>query len=311
MSVGWGFGLIVMDLNRARIFVHVVDCGTISAAAVSVKRTQQAISNQLQILEKELGIILMDRQGPKLVLTKSGEHLYSVFKQKIAEIDASVAAFRADENRAEGVIRIGLGDEFFDGFLSELVNGFCEKYPKVSFDFKVGTDVSSEEMLVSNTLDLSFQLFTKDKRLFRCTPIYSQTFVPVVSKVFIEKYSMPGTLEETLKMPVLDYSLQFGLYHHWIKKNDRKLVPAMERKAIRVAITHMPTLKKMVMQGIGIGFLIEDIIQDELKSGELIALPMNQDTSLIRAELDMVYKRKSGLGFVQQEFVNYVIQKMN
>jgi len=299
-----------MDLNRARIFVHVVDCGSISAAAIKVKRTQQALTNQLQILEEELEINLMDRQGPKLTLTESGEYLYKVFKEKISEIDASVQEFRAKKDRAEGVIRIGIGEEAFANFIPPLIDSFNDKYPRVSFEFKVATDPQREEMLITNQLDLSFQLFTEDKRILKCTPIYNQTFIPVVSKAFLKKYPMPESIEETLQLPIVDIWPQFGLYHHWIRKNDRTLVPAMQKKSIQASITNIPILKQLVIQGIGIGFLFEDIIQDELKSGELTILPMHKTTHSINAELDLVYKRKSSFGFIHQEFINYVCEQM-
>ena len=64
-----------MDFNKAKTFIEVVDCGSVTKAANRLFRTQQAISLQLKALEVELELTLFDRQGPRIVLTRQGEKL--------------------------------------------------------------------------------------------------------------------------------------------------------------------------------------------------------------------------------------------
>ncbi len=52
-----------MDFNKAKTFIEVVDSGSITKAANSLFRTQQAISLQLKALEEELELTLFDQQG--------------------------------------------------------------------------------------------------------------------------------------------------------------------------------------------------------------------------------------------------------
>lgn len=75
------------DLRRLRAFIVVCDEGTITAAAVALRIAQPALSRQIQSLERELGVRLFTRNGPRLHLTPAGRHLSSAARDVIAQSD--------------------------------------------------------------------------------------------------------------------------------------------------------------------------------------------------------------------------------
>ena len=62
-------------LQQLRGFYYVATSGSVSDAANQMNRTQSAVTYQIQLLEKELGIILFLRLKNKMVLTEEGKHL--------------------------------------------------------------------------------------------------------------------------------------------------------------------------------------------------------------------------------------------
>lgn len=62
-------------LQQLRGFYYVATSGSVSDAASQMNRTQSAITYQIQLLEKEFGIILFLRLKNKMVLTEEGKHL--------------------------------------------------------------------------------------------------------------------------------------------------------------------------------------------------------------------------------------------
>lgn len=60
-----------------QIFVACVDCGSFSAAAKKLQKAQSTVSMSISALEDDLNIILFERQGRKVKLTKEGEVIYS------------------------------------------------------------------------------------------------------------------------------------------------------------------------------------------------------------------------------------------
>ncbi len=63
-------------LKQIRYFQAVVRCGSFTEAAEECYISQSAISQQVQALERELGVELLHRQNRKFTLTPAGEHFY-------------------------------------------------------------------------------------------------------------------------------------------------------------------------------------------------------------------------------------------
>ena len=297
-----------LDFNKARTFVEVVDRGGITAAATRLKRTQQAISAQINSLESDLGIPLLVRQGPNITLTADGERLYKLFKDHLVSIEGGVQQLKTDKTNASGVIRIGSWLEVSTHYLPKIISGFSKKFPLVDFDIRNAADDELESMVMDNTIDVSFQIFTQQQRLLKKSPALNAVFVPVVSKDYVSKQGLPKTIETTLDIPVIDYPAKYSQYDHWIKKNENNLGSLGRKKSPLVQAPSNVILKQLVREGMGMGFLIQSSIQEELDSGELIALtfPSNPEPNWV--EIDIVYKRQNSLGFIHKEFIQYVIE---
>lgn len=292
-----------MDFNKARTFIEVVDCGSITAAANRLLRTQQAISLQLQQLETELELNLFDRQGPKIILTTEGEHLYQRFKPQLLAMENSVLELKAGKQQARGLIRIGAWMEQSVSFLPEMIHIFKQQFPLVEFELMIGDDADIERLLSDNKIDIGFQVYCQDKKMFSCKPIYRQPMIPVVSRRFLENYPPPKSVKDTLTMPLLDYAEEYSAYNPWIKKNARTLLPQARKKVRTITAGNNVVLKQLVLQGLGIGFLLQEAIQAELDIGELVPILRPTKKTNILVEIDLVKKRKHTLGYIHQEFI--------
>lgn len=301
-----------MDYNKARTFITVVDANSITAAANRLSRTQQAISLQLQQLEQELELSLFDRQGPKLILTLEGKQLYDIFKPHLVSIDNGVATIKSSKQQSSGIIRLGAWMEQCINYLPEMIRHFKKKYPLVQFELLLANDHEIERLLLNNKIDIGLQVFCQDKKFFKCDAVYRQALLPVVSRLFLQKYEQPKSIIDMFSLPILDYTDEYSAFNQWIKKNSCDLLALARKKSRAVTISNNVILKQLVLQGIGIGFLHQESIQAELDIGELIPLfPVLRTKCLyqdIYVEIDIVYKRKHSLGFIHQEFANFLRQ---
>ena len=297
-----------MDFNKARTFIEVVDHGGFTAAASYLRRTQQAISLQINSLEDDLGLTLLIRQGPNIILTADGERLYHAFKKHLVSIESAVQHLRSDKTKASGLIRIGAWLEGAAYYLPEVIKGFSKKYPLVNFEIHTSTDEQLEALLMANKIDLSYQLFTKNQRLLKKSPAKKETLVPVVSKSFTKIHGLPKTIESTLNIPVIDYNSIYSNYIPWIKKNRADLLSDAQKLTLFVQISNNIALKQFVQKGLGMGFLVQSTIQEELTSGELIELSFSGKSEPNWVEFDIVYKRQNSLGFVHKKFIEHVLE---
>lgn len=65
-----------IDLALLRTLVLIVENGSFAAAAIKCERTQSAVSQQMQRLEKEFGVPLFEVVGRNKVLTDAGTWLW-------------------------------------------------------------------------------------------------------------------------------------------------------------------------------------------------------------------------------------------
>src|SRR5215468_9931703 len=85
-----------MDLfSRMATFVRIVEAGSLSAAARSLRISVPAVSRQLTALEDELGVRLLIRSTRRMSLTDAGRHWYegsSRILRQVEETRAQVAS---------------------------------------------------------------------------------------------------------------------------------------------------------------------------------------------------------------------------
>ena len=69
--------VIYLDFRQLETFVEVAKLKSFSKAAEILFITQPTVTNHIQNLEKELGLILIDRYGKNISLTDAGHLLYT------------------------------------------------------------------------------------------------------------------------------------------------------------------------------------------------------------------------------------------
>jgi DNA-binding transcriptional LysR family regulator len=76
----------VLDIRRLRIFAAVVEGGSFTAAASTLYLSQPAVSQQMAILEREVGVVLLERVPRGIRLTPAGELLAKRTESLLSEL---------------------------------------------------------------------------------------------------------------------------------------------------------------------------------------------------------------------------------
>ncbi|HVZ44866.1 MAG TPA: LysR family transcriptional regulator [Ramlibacter sp.] len=123
-----------VDLRRLRMFVRVVDEGGFSSAAKAMFSTQSTVSKSVQQLERGLGVTLLDRSGPGVLLTDAGTFVYEHARKILAEVAELFDG--VDEIRAvrQGTLRIGLPRMGMNALFAKRYAAFRELHPLVELD---------------------------------------------------------------------------------------------------------------------------------------------------------------------------------
>lgn len=130
------------DWNRARAFLVTVEEGSFSAAARALGLAQPTLGRQVAALEQELGLVLFERAGTRLVLTASGldlvEHLRAM--HEAATRVSLVAAGRTQT--LEGVVRIAASEAIAAYLLPPVIADLRTRHPKIELELVVSNATS-------------------------------------------------------------------------------------------------------------------------------------------------------------------------
>jgi DNA-binding transcriptional LysR family regulator len=128
--------LPALDPELLKAFVAVADQRSFTRAASQLGRTQSAISMQIRRLEDRLGTELFHRTKAHVELSGAGEGLLGYARRILALNDEAVARLR--EHKVEGVVRLGVMDDYGAAILPPLLAGFMAGYPLIQVQMETG-----------------------------------------------------------------------------------------------------------------------------------------------------------------------------
>jgi len=171
-----------MDLKELITFRTIIDEGTFSKAAEKLHYAQSTITNQIQRLEKELGIILFKR-GWDAELTESGKIYAKEVDMLINHWKLVVEKATALQKDEEGNIYIGITELLTQQVLPNTIKRFSDYKPKVGCHFIVGnTDNLSQALRSNHSLDFVCAGEPMDMSGLHFDSLYQETIEFIVNK---------------------------------------------------------------------------------------------------------------------------------
>jgi LysR family transcriptional regulator of abg operon len=122
-----------VEIKQLRRFLAVIDYGSFAAAAPKVGLTQQALGASISNLEKELGVLLLDRgPGGLTSPTAYGSLLVAHAKAILASSSRAREELHAFRDARGGSVRLGIGETFAPEIIAEAVRDFHRERPDVT-----------------------------------------------------------------------------------------------------------------------------------------------------------------------------------
>lgn len=145
-----------MDLRQLRYFVEIADELHFGRAARKLNVAQPSLSQQLKLLEQELGIRLLDRGGRSVALTSAGCIFLPQARAALEQAARALATAKRIASGEEGELAIGFNPSvpLFPP-IAEAIRKFQSHYPAVALRWSEETGVAQIAAVASHALDLS------------------------------------------------------------------------------------------------------------------------------------------------------------
>lgn len=121
-------------------FVESVACGSFSAAARRLRKSQSTISTAIANLEADLGVTLFDRTSRQPTLTPQGEQVLSYVKAILAASDRLDELAISLSGNTEARLTFVLSDTLHPDVLEDLLAQFDRRFPHTEFECLIGED---------------------------------------------------------------------------------------------------------------------------------------------------------------------------
>ena len=119
-------------LESLRVFVRVMELGSITAGGRDLRLTPAVASNRIKELEKRLDVRLFNRTTRKLTPTEAGQSFYDHARQVVQTLETAEAVAAGYAGSPRGVIHVtaplGIGKRI----IAPLIPRFVEEYPEIS-----------------------------------------------------------------------------------------------------------------------------------------------------------------------------------
>jgi DNA-binding transcriptional LysR family regulator len=146
-----------IDLRLLRYFLAVAEEGHLTRAALRIGIQQPPLSQQIRLLEKELGVTLFNRMPRGMELTESGAALLADARLILAQVDSTVASVRRIAQGKMGRIAVGFTESAsLHPFVPAVIRAFRAAAPDVALTVEETNTNELVEAVRKRQLDLAF-----------------------------------------------------------------------------------------------------------------------------------------------------------
>lgn len=247
------------------VFITVVEKKSFTRAADALHMTQPAVSQYIQILERNLGTKLLDRSNKYVQLNKAGEIVYHHANEIIGLYARMQNLVDDTMNKATGNLAIGASYTFGEYVLPHIIAYLQTQYPLIKPKITIANTKRISEWVANRQLDigivdgevhhnnLPMEAFADDLMYivaaanYPCVNHNRQEITDLKSEAWIVREEASGTREATEKM--------FSKLNFYPKS-------IMEFGSTQI-------IKESVQVGLGITLLSHCTIQKEISLGIL------------------------------------------
>ena len=266
-----------LSFRQLRVFVEVVQNGSMARAAEALHLTPPAVSMQIKELEAQVGLPLFDRAGRNVSLSTAGEYFLVHARRLLAALKDTDDAMARLKRLEHGLLTIGLVSTA-KYFVPQLLARFHEEHPGVDVRLRVvGNRGELVALMQAGEVDLSVMGRAPKEIHTRSESFAAHPLVFVAPPGHPLLQGGPHAVNELAPYPIIAREHGSGTRAAMQKFFDeRRFEPRLAME-----MSSNETIKQAVMAGLGLSFLSLHTMGLELRSG-LLALLDIRDAPVMR-----------------------------
>jgi len=278
-----------MELATLKLFRDIADAESFTRGAKVNSISQSAASQQIQQLERRLGVELIERGKRPLMLTPAGEAYLRAARDILRRYEQLAASLEAFKDKISGPVRvasiysIGLYD------MARHTREFMRLYPQATVQLEYLRTDKVYEAVLDDKADIGLLSYPTPSKDLKMIPWRRERMVVAMNRehpLAGEKHVEAAALEGQ-PFVCFDYDLPIRkVIDRYLKENRVAVRPVME-------FDNIANIKEAVGIGEGVSILPEPTVRQDVSLGRLAAIPLN-GTELVRT-IGIIHRRRKRL----------------
>ncbi|MGK5035099.1 LysR substrate-binding domain-containing protein [Janthinobacterium sp. LB3P118] len=293
-----------MDINSddLKIFVTVIDSGTLSAAAVHLGQTTSGVSRALSRLEDKLATSLLTRTTRRMELTEEGQLFLDKSRAILASMEDVEESIRIRRQKPAGRLSVDAASPFMLHCVVPHVAEFRAMYPDIRLELTSNDQIAD---LLEHRTDIAIRIGALVDSTLHARPLSASPLHVLATPAYLARHGTPATPEALSGHALLGFA-QYELGNHWPLRheagNSLQIVPAL-------AASSGETLRQLALQDQGIVCLSDFMTKDDIAAGRLVKVLQPFYTGY-RQQIHAVYYRNTQLAQRISCFLEFLQQKL-
>jgi DNA-binding transcriptional LysR family regulator len=259
--------MLPFTLQQLRILKAVATEKNFTKAAAVLYVSQPSLSKQIKTLEKNLNLLLINRERNKISLTESGKLLLQYSERILALCEESCRALIDLQNGDRGNLTVGASQTIGTYLMPRILGLFAQNYPQISLKVQVNSTRIIAKKIINREIDIAIlggEISDDLEKSLTIQPFVSDELSLILSR------SHPFAKKNKINKEDL-YSLDFITLNSnsTIKKFiDNILIQnQIETKQLKtiLQLNSIEGIKTAVSLGLGAAFVSSSAIEKELK----------------------------------------------
>lgn len=203
-----------MNLKQLHYFLDLAETEHYTNSSERLSISQPTLSHAIALLEHELGVLLFEKQGRNIRLTKYGKIFLPYVQNALGELQKGKTTLENLIDPQSGIIELAFIYTMGASFVPEMVGQFSEREDqrRIRFNFYQGTTHNVLQKVIDESCELAICSYVPDHPEISFVPVYEEELVLITANNHPLARLDQVDLEQTLPYPYVFFSKGSGLY---------------------------------------------------------------------------------------------------
>jgi DNA-binding transcriptional LysR family regulator len=259
---------MLINLELLRTFVAAAFADTFREAAAQRHVTKSAISQQIKVLEGQLGVALFERVGRAARLTQTGTELADLLRGHFEAIETALERATSSQRKIAGEISIGAPRPFGRVWLRPRLAPLLRAHPELEIRVVFGIPSKLERKLAERELDVVILVRPAELPGIETTPIYREQFRAWAAPSYLRAHGRLASTEDATRHKFIVFDEDLPMHRSWWRAAFGARAPLRGTIACRVA--SLDEMLALAEEGLGIVVLPDYFTDESAQKGRIV-----------------------------------------